>query len=149
MSSLLGRLNFRANTLRLRRLDGKYYLRRRGFSCRWFGVFLHRMDAPDPGPDPHDHPWTFGSLVLWGGYQELRAPIRDSWSQEQTWRKWLSWRILRLDECHTIYALDRTPTFTLVVHGPLRREWGFYVDEEFIVHDDYDGGLRRELLEEE
>ncbi len=28
---------------------GQVHPERRGFECRWFGVFLHRIDAPDPG----------------------------------------------------------------------------------------------------
>ena len=30
-----------------------------------FNVFLHRMNAPDPGRALHDHPWNFTTYVLW------------------------------------------------------------------------------------
>ena len=65
--------------LRLRRADGRVYLDRWGLAHeRVGGVFLHRMQAPDPGVDLHDHPWPFASVVLWGGYIEQRADIREA-----------------------------------------------------------------------
>jgi hypothetical protein len=58
-----------ASRIRLRREDGRVYLNRWGFECdRIGGVFLRKMEAPDPGLDLHDHPWSFVSLILKGGY---------------------------------------------------------------------------------
>jgi cellulose synthase/poly-beta-1,6-N-acetylglucosamine synthase-like glycosyltransferase len=77
--------------LTLRRADGRVYLNRWGIGHdRIGGVLLHRMDAPDPGIDLHDHPWWFASLIIKGGYTEARATIRQP--DEQTWttrRRWL------------------------------------------------------------
>lgn len=143
--------------LRLRRADGLVYLERWGLeSDRIGGIFLHRMDAPDPGVDLHDHPWAFVSIVLAGGYSEDRAPIREvarlahrariENAQRQAAvpgafrkpvgvlsdrRRW-SVRLLRLDECHRVTSLHRTRLdvatrcWTLVLHGPRRGTWGFY-----------------------
>lgn len=55
-----------------RRSDDEAFLKRWGLECRAGGIFLHKMEAPDPGIDLHNHPWTFWSLVLWGGYWEER-----------------------------------------------------------------------------
>lgn len=33
-------------------------------------IRLHHILFPDQDPDPHDHPWWFFSIVLWGGYVE-------------------------------------------------------------------------------
>jgi hypothetical protein len=145
--------------LTLRRADGRTYLRRWALTVDWLGsIKLHRMDAPDPGEDLHDHPWHFWSLVLWGGYTEERAPIREAskvaaidamvprrpgvayhgMRGNEESRRRLSLRALRLDECHRIVHLHRSPTWTLVVCGPRRRRWGFYGPDGFRPAPEYD-----------
>lgn len=146
--------------MRLRRYDGEVYLDRWGIEAdRIGGIFLHRMAAPDPGIDLHDHPWSFLSIVLRGGYAELRAPIRSAsaWAAledqgERVSRKRrrgygvvrgpFSWRVMRLDECHRIIRLARTPTWTLVIHGPHRRTWGFYLPYGWVDEGTYDRTVR-------
>ncbi len=151
--------------LRLRRADGRVYLDRWGFewhhgpdaSDTLFGVFVHRMDAADPGTDLHDHPWWFGSLILWGGYTEERAPIRLATYMAGIAarfpgcapgfverRRWLSCRTMRLDECHRITRLQGRHTWTLVVHGPKRRGWGFYLPAGWMAWQTYDSTVRAE-----
>lgn len=126
--------------LRLRRGDGQVYLDRWGWRCPLFGVYLHRMTAPDPGIDLHDHPWSFVSVVLRGGYIEEVANVREAatlatyaeaWPAtcrrgvERAWRAGTVHRI-RLDEAHRIIKLLRPTTWTLVLTGPNVRGWGFY-----------------------
>ncbi len=185
--------------LRLRRSDGIVYLDRWGWECRWFGVFLHRMDGPDPGLDFHDHPWSFASLVLRGGYVEERAAAREAshrarmaddagrlsvpvLSDEEierlkaefralpaglamildeestqaseivfrgtrgdvvTRRRW-SVRVMRLDECHRIISLNGRRCWTLVIHGPKRGTWGFYLPTGWVDWITYDRTVRAE-----
>jgi len=153
----------------LRRADGVAYLNRlRIIQTPWFGVYLHRMDAPDPGVDLHDHPWPFASLVLRGGYHEYRADTRDAViyadTAQQYWtctpgvdnhRRLGSIQSLRLTECHTIHCLDRTPTWTLVFVGRRSRDWGFYVPSNvgvlggWIDHQGYDQLGRRQFTYQE
>lgn len=144
--------------LRLRRSDGQVYLDRWGVGHDRLGrVLLHRMDAPDPGIDLHDHPWWFMSIVLWGGYTELRADIRDApvlaavsespglFSCErgvEVVRPPLSARVMRLDECHTITRLHRRRCWTLVIGGPRRRKWGFYLPTGYVDEATYDATVR-------
>lgn len=128
--------------LRLRREDGRVFLDRWGWESKRFGgIFLHKMSAPDPGVDLHDHPWSFASLILWGGYTEERSNIRDapyaSRMVEQSRvmehrglvehrRPW-SVKVMRLDECHRIIDLFKGTSWSIIVHGPARRRWGFYL----------------------
>lgn len=63
----------------IRKADGspyllrKYLLPRRFSGAWWPGVFLHRFYQSDTDRCPHSHPWRFAvSLILTGGYQELR-----------------------------------------------------------------------------
>ena len=67
--------------LRRRRILGpndQAYLDRCPLSLTpWGRVYLHRFHAPDPAC-LHYHPWSFWSLVLWGGYWEPRKPGRHT-----------------------------------------------------------------------
>jgi hypothetical protein len=153
----------------LRRGDGVAYLDRLRFiQTPWFGVYLHRIDAPDPGVDLHDHPWPFVSIVLRGGYDEYRSETRDASRFAQLNADFPSTRIsgdvvrraagsvrrMRLDECHTIFRLHRTPTWTLVIVGHRVRDWGFYVPRSvspygFVLNKPYDTLGRRSMTQED
>lgn len=142
---------------RLRRADGQVYLGRWGWECRWGGLFVHKMTAPDPGVDLHDHPWPFGSFILWGGYWEEREPVANAVHMAQTAehvntlgphycprgyirrRSWLSWKTLGLHEAHRITGLFRKTSWSLVIHGRKRtdRKWGFFEPTGFVASHDY------------
>ncbi len=127
---------------------------------RSLGIFLHRMHAPGPGLDLHDHPWTFASVVLWGGYDEERsstaeAPTHARQAELQpasrqrgatVSRRWLSMRSLGVGECHQITRLHTKACWTVVIHGPNRHGWGFYASEGFVSWREYEAsaaGARR------
>lgn len=145
--------------LTLRRADGQVYLNRWGLSHdRIGGILLHAMEAPDPGVDLHDHPWWFVSFVLWGGYTEQRSLVREAPMLAQiaerfgpsalrgveVKRRPLSMRSMRLDECHTITTLHRRTCWTLVIKGPRRRSWGFYLPGGYMPEAEYDATMRAE-----
>lgn len=148
-----------SSRIRLRRKDGDTYLERWGWECRWFGVFIHKMSAPDPGVHLHDHPWTFLTLILKGGYVEERAlcteaPKLAALAEEherassmpqyhapygdEKHRYPLSARIFRKREAHRIVRLLEDHSWSLVVHGPKNRGWGFYTAQGFIPEVEYD-----------
>jgi hypothetical protein len=116
------------------------------------------MDAPDPGIDLHDHPWWFITIPLWGGYTEQRANVREApflAAQAERWpdtctrgatedRRPFRPRMMRLDECHTITALHRRTCWTLVIGGPRRRPWGFYLPTGYMNEATYDATVRAE-----
>lgn len=110
---------------------GEVYLRRWYLvATPWFSVLLHQIRTPDKDRDLHDHPWSFVSLVLWGGYDELIRPGADwpgsEWSQYGVRRGRLSIAYRGATCAHRIVSLHRSPTWTLVLTGRRRREWGFY-----------------------
>lgn len=113
------------------RPDRNYLTRWRLIQTPWFGIYLHRFDGPDPRPTLHDHPWNFRSLVLLGGYEEAltyaEGPpgLHGSWAQRRAGR----WNRKHAEDTHTITELWRVPTWTLMLVGRRRREWG-YVDPD-------------------
>lgn len=167
MSKPQGRFNYRRLTLR--RADGLVYLDRWG--VRWNGVgavYLHKMSAPDPGMDLHDHPWPFVSVILRGGYTEIRNEIRSLLSFKHLWfsrdaglaaptmREWKagSVHMIQKDIAHTIIQLSKTPTWTLVFTGRVDREWGFYETvqggggaTQYVVAPEYDAIKRGVYVE--
>ncbi len=50
--------------------DNPMLERWRLLSTPWGGVYVHFIYREDLDRDPHDHPWTFWSMVLRGGYTE-------------------------------------------------------------------------------
>ena len=89
------------------------------------GVYLNhfvRSDAPDMF---HDHPWRWGvALVLRGGYVEERR-LREGSNRTRRWLGPLRLNVLRPGVFHRVELRDRRPAWTLFVHGPKVRKWGF------------------------
>lgn len=144
---------------------GELYLRRwRVLQTPWFAIYLHKIAAPDKDRHLHDHPWSFLSLVLCGGYDELRPawPARfdeDLGERSETdgvdidpreliavRRGWLSLGYRRAEDMHRIARLHRKPTWTLVLVGRRRRDWGFATERGWVQWERYlginqDGGV--------
>lgn len=95
------------------------------------------------------------SWLVTGSYIEERAGTRDAgfyarlaeqypgtchYGHLEHRARW-SIRPMRLDECHTIYAVDG-PVWTLLVHGPHRGRWGFYTAGGWIEDQYYDQSAR-------
>lgn len=114
--------------------DAIYLDRLRIVQTPWFGVYLHRIEQPDLDRDPHDHPWTFGSLVLRGGYVERYHPFphvaRDLRVSVRTWARW-TWHTMGTAAAHRILTVQ-PKTVTLVLVGRRVREWGFHTEGGFV-----------------
>lgn len=78
---------------------------------------LHWIVRPDPQPDPHDHPVTFLSIVLRGGYTEWRPEIPLHVV------RWFN--LIRSTDVHRITYV-KPGTLTLAIAGPKVRDWGHH-----------------------
>lgn len=105
------------------------YVIRWRFETPWFSVRLHHWLAPDDDRAKHDHPWSFTTFVLKGGYTDsspegddhLRAPaIRHRKATHQ----------------HTVFP-DPGGCWTVIVTGPKIRNWGFWVKGKFVKMNKY------------
>jgi hypothetical protein len=120
--------------------SGDVYLHRlRVVQTPWLAVYLHDLNLPDSDRDPHDHPWSFWSLVLRGGYTERLFPYPhvvgvESWKR-QTWRRW---SLHRMDtaQAHMIDQVEPR-TKTLVITGRRRRTWGFWTVDGWVPWQEY------------
>lgn len=109
-------------------LRGETYLERLHLvQTPWFTLMLHWIRRPDPQPHLHDHPVSFASLLLRGGYVEARqGDVRR--------RRRLTF--LRATDRHRIIEVDPR-TITLVLAGPVVREWGHWVGERWVPWREY------------
>jgi hypothetical protein len=95
----------------------------------WFSVRLHHWLAPDDDRAKHDHPWSFTTFVVKGGYidsspdgdEHLRAPAV---------------RHRRATHQHTVFP-DPGGAWTIIVTGPKVRSWGFWVKGKFVKMNKY------------
>ena len=97
-------------------------------------LYLHRFVDSDPDRGLHDHPWNRAfSLILTGGYDEIRAlvgpPTRpDDSGNERTVRRFRApGRLNRLrgHDYHRVVLRPGVPAWTLFLHGPRVKGWGF------------------------
>jgi hypothetical protein len=127
IQSLLFRLTAR---LPCRLIDGergepyleRYYL---AGAFGWH-AYLHRFVDSDPDRGLHDHPWGRAlSLVLSGGYEEIRAGAGGTGDPRIRFVR--PWRINRLKgrDFHRVVLRGGRPAWTLFLHGPRRKGWGF------------------------
>jgi hypothetical protein len=112
------------------------------------GIFLHVIHRQDDDRDPHDHPWSFTSLILKGGYwdeQWLWVDDDRSWPDYRvhTGNEWVGrGRIVKrsAEHLHRVQGITPgRPAWTLVFTGPRRREWGFTTEHGWVHWREYLG----------
>lgn len=98
---------------------------------RWgFKVLLHHFMPNLADPDVHDHPRSFVTFVLRGGYLDRALDgRREVMSAPKV-------RYRRADHAHNTVT-GSWGAWTLVVMGPLRRPWGFWRGGHWYNFDDY------------
>jgi hypothetical protein len=105
--------------------DSEYILRLHVLKTPWFAVCLHWLNKPDAEPWLHDHPVSFLSVILRGGYTELR---RTDGRLYRKVNRWFNFVRASFDDKHRIISVA-PGTLTLCIMGPKTRDWGFHVWE--------------------
>lgn len=106
----------------------KYIKRLHVIKTPLFAIMLHWIQKPDPEPDLHDHPVTFLSVILRGGYVE-KTP------SGYCVRRFFNF-IRAANHIHAIrYVMPDTLTLCFV--GPKVREWGYHAKEGWVHWKDY------------
>lgn len=126
--------------------DGSLYMGRwEFFRSRLFWPRLHYIATPDLDRHLHDHPASFFSLVLAGGYAEERPAtidpcFRPDVGKEATIKSWRgpgSFAFRRACDRHKIsYVLPNTYTL-FIFFGGKQHWWGFYTPAGKIFWKDY------------
>lgn len=117
-----------------------YLVRLTFFEVFGYSLKLHIILRSDRDRELHDHPWTFITWMLCGGYWEHTdapplSPEFLAWLEDhgmadlmpatiRTWVKPGQLRICRAPYKHRLEVIN--PAVTLVFTFPKFREWGFY-----------------------
>lgn len=114
--------------------DGKPYLDRwhiAHFKCgqRLYLHYFHRGDAETYN---HDHPWSFWSLILWGGYWEVTPGLFGE--DKRRWYFPLSFLRRPAEWRHRVQLNEGRIAVTLVWTGRKERSWGFWCPRKGFVH---------------
>ncbi len=117
----------------------RYYLFLKDRKKFPFNVFLHHFLKGDPN-DVHDHPWSYATLILKGGYWEW-LPQFNSKGQKigelSVWRGPGHFRLCKAESYHRIELDPDVDCWTLFMPGPQKREWGFLVKNKWVHNDSY------------
>jgi len=92
-----------------------------------FNIFLHKIFLSD-SDDMHDHPWSFVSIILKGGY----------WEYSEYGKKWrgvgsIAYR--PAERFHRIELDNNKPVWTLCFVGPFKRNWNFLKGDKIVSGD--------------
>lgn len=85
-------------------------------------AMIHYFPADVTDRDPHDHPRPFGTLVLRGAYRDTEWLDGDV-NAETLVTGCFRYRPARY--MHIVETYSKRDAWTLVVMGPITREWGF------------------------
>ena len=102
-----------------------------------FGVRRHQIVRSDADRELHDHPFSFVSIILRGGYYEHTVDGRKTWYGPGSiiFRSASALHRLELlrerDGAFDHFSTER-PAWTLVLRGPIRREWGFLCGDTWV-----------------
>lgn len=86
------------------------------FKSPWLRVYLHRLKAETAHDYCHDHPWSFVSLLLKGGYREFH---------EGTWTQHHPGELLIRPATWQHIVVTKGVSWSLIITGSKHRLWGF------------------------
>ena len=88
-----------------------------------FNVFLHKFLKGDDD-EIHDHPWSYFTIILWGGYYET---VMDNQGNTETyWRHAGFFQKVDNTHKHMITLKQNTPCWTLFIPFRKNHLWGFW-----------------------
>jgi hypothetical protein len=104
-----------------------------------FNVFLHKFLKSDPD-DVHDHPWSYATLILKGGYWEWIPQFNSQGQKIAEIAKWRGPGHFRVSSATSYHRVELDPSvecWTLFMPGPQTREWGFLTRQGWVQHEQY------------
>lgn len=96
-------------------------------SYPWFGIRVHHIVSSDDRT-LHDHPWTFATLILRGGYTEATPLTADGVVLSTRAFRAGAFRIVRASHWHYLTLAPGQEAWTLFFTARKSQGWGFLVD---------------------
>jgi hypothetical protein len=117
----------------------RYYLFLKERNRFPFNVFLHKFLKSDPD-DVHDHPWSYATLILKGGYWEWIPQFNSAGEKIGEVAAWRGPGHFRISPANSYHRIELDPTvtaWTLFMPGPKQRDWGFLVRNQWVQWEEY------------
>ena len=99
------------------------YLERWILNFNLFSIRLHKWHSSDDQRYFHDHEWDYITFVLRGSYRDI-SPNKEVNLKALT----IAYR--KAEHQHKVLLLKK-PCYTLLLTGPKRRQFGFWVNGKF------------------
>ncbi len=122
-------------------IDRRLYMLRWKFLPDWLpGFRIHKILISDDGPELHDHPFSFITFILKGGYYEhLEDGTRTYHGAgsvlirpAKTMHRIELQRDCSVPGGHNQCDGDELPAWTFVIRTRYFRDWGFLTDEGWV-----------------
>lgn len=102
---------------------------------------IHHILRSDSGRAFHDHPWPYLTIILRGGYHEVKPVYDKSGLYIGDSRRWYgpgSILFRKADSYHRLEIPEGKTAWTLFVTGRYQRKWGFLANPTIkIPHTEY------------
>ena len=98
-----------------------------------FNIFIHKFLKSDPD-DLHDHPWSYFTLILKGGYYEWIPGVN---CEVRKWRGPGHFRVCNAESLHRIELKPGVTCWTLFMPFSKVREWGFISKGQWVQWEEY------------
>jgi hypothetical protein len=132
------------NIKEIRDRNGKLYFRRNLYlQTKWFSICEHEFfqDRNDPTYDKdvdlHNHPRSFWSLIVSGGYVETFILNKDDSPPKDITHRPGTFFFVDLKRFHRVKYLISTYCRTLIISKNENVPWGFLVNGKVIPNDEY------------
>ena len=98
-----------------------------------FNIFIHKFLKSDPD-DLHDHPWSYFTFILKGGYYEW---VPGNNCEVRLWRGPGHFRMCKAESLHRIELKPGVTCWTVFMPFVKVREWGFISKGKWIQWEEY------------
>lgn len=105
-----------------------------------YAARVHQILTSDKDEDYHNHPWPFITIILRGGYWELR-PVFDDYTgdiigETRTWKGPGSILIRSENDYHKVELPEGKDSWSLFIMGAYKHVWGYLVPRKRVHYDD-------------
>lgn len=111
------------------------------YSKYFLAIRIHHILRSDDDRAFHDHPWPYLTIVLRGGYHEVKPAYDKSGLYIGDTRKWYgpgSILFRRSNSFHRLEVPEGQTAWTLFTTGRYMRKWGFMPNPAYkIPHNEY------------
>ena len=106
----------------------RYYMFLKNRDTFPFNIFIHKFLNSDDD-DMHNHPWSYFTIILKGGYWEETFVDNDPTHSEGKMKKWCGpgyFQYSNADHIHRITLKQNVDCWTLFIPFSQKQNWGFW-----------------------